>query len=164
MTKQEALALVYSALGTIDALAVSEGLDDDDLVEGLEQSGISPRDAAALVSLLPLACGRAVLERQGVTGLPNHAWVGHPKGKTKIYLTDQPIYKAAVQVAMSAVQDGTRTPRAFELLVNHSVELRMLSAAMRDGQRMDRPNTAIAFYVQEEEVFVKPPWWRRDLF
>jgi hypothetical protein len=82
---------------------------------------------------------------------------------TTIYLSDQPLYTAALQVGLTYIKDGTQAPGAFQLLADRSAELRLLSAVIKDGQRLDNGQMTMAFYA-EDDVFVKPPWWRRELF
>lgn len=159
MKSHEAVAAVERALeilGTYQALP-----DDPELVEALRQQGFESQDAERLVALLPIAFGRATLQRHGIKHFRDEALVRHLDGSTtEILLSDQPIYTAALQVATEA-QEGP----AGVALAARSVEMRLLAPALRAGQAIDiRGLAAPGFFGYDKELFARPPWWRRRLF
>jgi len=155
MNDHQALSIVQTALEAIESLlSASPNPTDDDLREHLRQRGLSSRDAAALVALLPIAFGRAYLQQKGVVSFVNHMRVGKD---IRIYLSDQPLYVAGVDVGVTSLHHGTATPRALQLLVNRSVEVRLLSSLIKAGKPLpEAPNIAIGLPADPEGAFIKP--------
>lgn len=159
-----ALVLVQRALEVIEGKPGAE--DEEELMAVFRESGFEARDAAALSALLPVAFGRAALQHMGVTVSRDDAYVYHPDGtRTEIRFSDQPIYKAAVQIAVRTLHHGTSTPAAANKFVRWGSEFKLLSHEIATG---NDPNTSglssTIFSGYEKDVFNKPPWWRRRLF
>jgi hypothetical protein len=162
--KEEALAKVQSALEVLERKPEYE--DEEGLTAMLRAADFEQRDADCLAALLPIAFGRAMLQKLGVTAFRDDALVSHPDGsKSWIFFSDQPLYVAAVQIAVQALHHGTPTPSTAQRLTNWGSELKAFAPAIQAGQPIDgRVASTTLFYGYEKNVFNKPPWWRRRLF
>ncbi|HVR95108.1 MAG TPA: hypothetical protein VMW27_00735 [Thermoanaerobaculia bacterium] len=159
MKNQETVTAIQRALEILGAY--QELPDDPEMVEALRDAGFPTQEAERLVGLLPLAFGRAALQRFGIMYFPNDARVRHPDGSTtEILLSDQPIYKAALQLA-AEMQESP----AAAALAARSVEVMLLAPSIQAGQAIDiRGLSAPLFFGYDKGVFMQPPWWRRRLF
>lgn len=160
---KEALAKVQSAL---DALERKPGYEDEEeLVATLREAGFEQRDADCLAALLPIAFGRAALQQLGVTRFRDDARVRHPDGSdTYIFLSDQPLYVAAVQIAVQSLHHGTPAPATAQTLMSWSSELKVLAPEIQAGNPVDGRAVSKLLYGYGKDVFNKPPWWQRRLF
>lgn len=161
---EPALALVQRALEVIERKP--DAGDEEELMAVFRESGFEARDAAALSALLPVAFGRAALQHMGVPVTRDDAYVYHPDGtRTEIRFSDQPIYKAAVQIAVRTLHHGSSTPAAANKFVRWGSEFKLLSHAIAEGGPENiRGLSSTIFSGYEKDVFHKPPWWRRRLF
>lgn len=164
MRDRKALATVATGLAAIEELVGSAPAPaDEDLRACLVGAGLAPRDAAALLVLLPLGFGRAFLQQKGVQRFGDHFRVGgEGGGSRRIRLSELPLYRAAVAVAVRAFHHGTATPHALRLLVGRSVEVRLLSKLLDAGKPLPAaPDITLGVTADPEGAFHRPPWWRR---
>lgn len=164
MKNEQALAIVQRALDVLERKL--DAVDEEELMAVWREAGFEARDAAALAALLPVAFGRSALQHRGIAGFRDDAYVRHPDGTdSEIRLSDQPIYKAAWQVATRTLHHGSSTPAAANKLVGWGTDFKLLSHAIETGDHPDASRlSATLFYGYEKDVFNKPPWWRRRLF
>jgi hypothetical protein len=164
MKNEQALAVVQRALEVLERNPDSE--DEEGLMAVFCEAGFEAREAAALSALLPVAFGRAALQQMGATVTRDDAYVSHFDGtRSEFRLSDQPIYKAAVQIAVRTLHHGTTTPAAANKLVRWGAEFKGLASLIARGEDLNKIGySGTFFYGYDKDVFNKPPWWRRRLF
>lgn len=98
--------LVRAAIETIGAAPV--GMRDEELLPSLQAKGVPKDEARLLLVFLPTAFGRIVLSRMGVVRFSDHAHVVPTGGKPfDIYLSSQPMYVIASEIAAWPTRSGT---------------------------------------------------------
>jgi hypothetical protein len=164
MKNEQALAIVQRALEALERKSDAE--DEEELMAMFRESGFDAREAAALSALLPVAFGRAALQQMGATVTRDDASVSHFDGtRSEFRLSDQPIYKAAVQIAVRTLHHGTTTPAAANKLVQWGAEYKILASLLARGEDLNTvTSSSTLFCGYDKDVFNKPPWWRRRLF
>jgi hypothetical protein len=164
MKNEQALSIVQRALDVLEHKLDAE--DEEQLMAVWREAGLEARDAAALAALLPVAFGRSALQHMGIAGFRDDAYVYHPDGtRSEIRFSDQPIYKAAWQIATRTLHHGSSTPAAANKLVRWGTDFKLLSDVIESGDDPDPSRlSATLFSGYEKDVFKKPPWWRRRLF
>lgn len=100
---------------------------DDQLVSMIVAKGITLEIAERIVALLPIAFGRAVLERLGNLILPD-AFVVKETGK-QYRLSDEPIFNEGRQLAAS----GLLETGIVSAIAMRSAELRAANKALTEG-------------------------------
>lgn len=108
--------------------------ESGELIGRLEAAGLPRDEAARCVALLPIAFGRAVLFHRGWRSFSDTVLVGAGKGPAlELRLSDQPLYRAGLHVALHAMHAGTLDEATVYALANMSVEPQLVLQAMEKG-------------------------------
>jgi len=127
--------------------ATSADYDSDDVIARLEKAGLPREEAVRCVTLLPIAFGRAVLFNRGWTHFDDTVLVAAHKGPTlELRLSDQPLYRAGLHVALHAIHAGTLDKATVLALANMSGEARLLQEAIDRGETASGMTTGLFGY------------------
>lgn len=130
----------------IYAMAKSSGAEDEQL-RALRDLGFDEGEAHRLVSFVPVAMSRPILEQLGVTNFSDVASV--PIGNEKwldVRLGDQPEYTAALAVARDHMANGMLLHDAFTAIVFGSADVAAVSEALNSGADIKGAAIATAFH------------------
>lgn len=126
--------LVRAAVETIGAAPI--GTPDEVLLPKLQAKGIPRDEARLLLVFLPTAFGRIVLSRMGVARFSDHAHVVPTGGKPfDIYLSSQPLYVIASEIAASAHKLGYGKD-VFGAIAARSAEVSAVVRAEKQGSKI----------------------------
>ena len=122
-------------------IASMRDADEGAIAERLIEDGASREDAGRAVALVPLAFGRVLLERVGVT-LASRAIVQRTSSdeQTELELASDPLYVAALEHAYDVHNLGPRD--LFEALALRSAEVAAVNEALHNGSRADELQVA----------------------
>lgn len=117
----------------IPRLSSHQCLVEAEIIESLQDIGISPGHARELVTFIPLAFGRVFLQRTEVFFSPHFIWVNpETYQETSVVLTEQPFYQVAYQLASQWMQTNT-CMNVLLPLANLSSEVEAVTQALNQG-------------------------------
>lgn len=130
LTPNLATAFVQQA---IPKLSSHQCIVEAEIIESLQQIGISAVHAAELVTFIPLAFGRVFLQRTEVSFSPHFVWVNpDTHQETVILLTDHILYQTAYRFASQWMQANTHMDVVLPL-ASLSSEVEAVTQALNQG-------------------------------
>jgi hypothetical protein len=155
-------------LRAIDIMALHDDSDDAQLVRVLAEAGFSKLDAEQLVSFVPLAFSRPVLERMGVTDIPESFSVMTRTGRwVEMPLSDQPVYVLAASIIGDPHMMAVMSNKTFKRLVKRCPMVNAADGLLNAGQDFSEAAMPVALSNLSAEEIGYLPWWhrlRRSLF
>ena len=136
-------------------------LDDDDWVAGLQTSGLTEDEARVTVAMLPVAFGRAWLIEHGMTRFANsfRAYDGKDRA-VAIKYSRQPVFQAAVDLALAASHHGALERRHFESIAARSVEVKIVLHVRNSGENIDAAQIVSGVMAPSSLFVQERPWWK----
>jgi hypothetical protein len=121
--------------------------DSDELTARLERAGLSRDDATRCVGLLPIAFGRAWLFDQGWRQFDDEVSIYRESGAPlRLRLSDQPLYRAGLHVALHALHAGTLDEGTVHAIAALSAEVQTRLPALADGATPGSSSLALSGY------------------
>jgi hypothetical protein len=146
----------------IDYLLAHPHVDDQAVIDALKQAGIGENRAFELVIWVPMAFGRAVLERLDVK-LPSTFQLTASDGKilTRRRFSDEPVYVEAYRIATALAQPEFH----FLTIGSRSAEFQAVNAALLQGSEVKNLVAAepvVSFPDQSSQATenTRKPWWK----
>jgi hypothetical protein len=122
-------------LRNVDVFLDAPDQNDQQLVAILLKKGVQIETAERFVAFLPIAFGRAVLERMGAVKFSD-TFVVKETGK-QYRLTDEAIFNEAQALANESFQTGVMSKDMFSAVAMRSAELRAANNALNQGTKID---------------------------
>jgi hypothetical protein len=149
-------------LRAIDIMAPHYDCDDAQLVRVLAEAGFSKLDAEQLVTFVPLAFSRPVLERMGVTDLPESFSVMTRAGRwVQMSLAEQPVYVLAASIIGDSDTMAAMSNATFKHLVKRCPMANAADGLLNAGQDFSEAAMPVALSNLTAEDLGYLPWWRR---
>lgn len=144
-------------------------LEDADLVTRLREAGLSEMEAEHAIVFLPLAFGRPVLLRMGVTVSPSFIAETRAGKRVTLSYADQPWYVAALRVGVATVTHGyaaegcageTLSKAVFTSVLSRSVEIHIAGQLADEGGAAGTGITEVVLLRLPAEAFRRKRGWR----
>lgn len=109
--------------------------DSNEVIARLAQAGLSREEATRCVTLLPIAFGRAWLFNHGWRQFHDELSLYPEAGApVTLRLSDQPLYRAGLHVALHAMHAGTLDEETMRAIVSMSAEVQAALPALAKGE------------------------------
>jgi hypothetical protein len=149
----------------IDYLVSHPDVDDEVVLDALTQSGLEQYRVFELLIWVPMAFGRAVLERPEFR-LPSTYQLMSADGQkfAQRRFADEPVYVEALRIATTAAGGGL--PRNdFLAIAGRSAEFRAVNDALLKGSELknlapSEPVVSFPDQSSEPRQDTKRPWWK----
>jgi hypothetical protein len=149
-------------LRAIDIMALHDDCDDAQLARILAQSGFSKLDSERLVTFVPLAFSRPVLERMGVTDIPQSFSAMTRTGRwVQMQLSSQPVYVLAASIMGDPDTMAFMSNATFKHLVKRCPMVSAADGLLNAGQDFSGAGMPVALSNMTAEDLGYLPWWRR---
>jgi len=136
--------------------------DDDVLVQTIGHAGFTETEAQLIVAFVPIAFGRPLLEKLGVSQFSSAVSAPTRNGlRVKVLLEDQPVYEGALWLAREHWRSGVLGKQAYEAIATRSAELRAANQALKEGTSVKGSAVASALVGPYAESLVHRSWWSR---
>ncbi len=117
--------------------------------------GFSEAEAHRIVSFVPTALSRPILEEFGITGFADTVSVPCEGGQDlEVVLARQPEYVAALAIAREHRRNGVLPVDVFSVVAGSSAEIDVLSRALNEGADVKGGTIATAIVGTELAAFV----------
>ena len=117
--------LVGIVLQSLRAIARDDLTSEDEVVDALVLEGVNRITAEKLLALVPLALGRVLVSKLGITDFPPVFNLRMEHGSYAVLpIADEKIYQCAMRIGEDLVVNGPR--RLFEAAAPCSAEVRAL--------------------------------------
>jgi hypothetical protein len=149
-------------LRAIDIITLNKECDDRGLVGALTRAGFSKLEAEQLVTFVPLAFSRPVLERLGVSNIPESFTVMTREGRwIHMSLASQPVYVLAASIIGDPQTMASMSNTAYKHLVTRCHMLNAANHALNVGEDLADTAVAVALNNLSAEDLGYLPWWRK---
>ncbi len=144
---------------------------DDGLIESLlVDAGQSSIDARRMALLLPIAFGKPLLERLGVT-MSTVCTVDNGVSRSSIDLESSDIFQEACAFARKAMREGTLSREEFLAIAGRDANLRAVNEALNNGSKpgdlrlgsttiLWKEEAPLCIACETEQAGGNKPWWR----
>ncbi|MFZ6727493.1 hypothetical protein ACO0K2_18540 [Undibacterium sp. MH2W] len=127
-------------LEQINVFVGAANIEDAVLVERLQNAGVALSTAERLISLLPIAFGRVVIEKLAQVTFSNNFIVRETN--QELPLSDEEIYIEALSLANECYQSGVIQREEFSDIAIRSPELAAVNKALNEGNSINGANFA----------------------
>lgn len=118
----------------VEAISHHPDSEEAELVDVLVHRGFGKSESELLVALLPIAFGRPLLEKLGVTELASEISVPkHGGGWVQVPLNRFEMYEPALSLARDHWRTGLLGKDAYEAIALRSVEVAVANQALNEG-------------------------------
>ena len=123
----------------------------EEKVAALRLEGFTEAEAWRLIELLPMAFGRPILEKLGITNIGSKMSIMKPDGSSvTARLMRQPEYVGGVKLARAHLQYGRLDHQVYELIAGGCSSFDAVSKALEAGA--DLRGATIAYALHGEEI------------
>ena len=149
-------------LRAIDIIALNRDCDDRQLVLALTRAGFSKLAAKQVVTFVPLAFSRPVLERLGVPNIPESFSVMTSAGRwIEMPLSSQAAYRLAESIIGDPDTMASMSNAAYKHLVTRCPMLNAANHALNVGDNLADAVVPVAINNLTAEELGYLPWWRK---
>ncbi len=128
---------IRGVLDTIDLIAASPQISEDELVHSLEAQGYTTTQAEKLIAFVPSAFSWALLKRMGLESFPSNYLVISEAGREiPLPIATEHFFTAALHLAYSTLEEGWSeklSRSTFEATISRSAEMSAANQLLNAG-------------------------------